>query len=297
LNWTGAGNESPSQARNDQVAYRTSFPDTAKPFIPNTLKTMRKIARPLLPYTLYLLLPFLTLACSRKMNNTASNPQNGRQVIEAMYSRWENKWYPNFAFDQKAIFYENDRVSREEVWQEIYSYPANLHIRFDGFATGNGIIYNQDTLYTFKEGKLQSKQYSIHPLVLLSFDVYFFPPATTSSKAQELNFDLSKLTEAKWQGRDTYVVGTTDPNDSTSNQFWVDKQNLYVVRVITNNKGIARDVEMNNYQQIEGKWVATEIVFKTGGKTTMREEYYNIRFPKTSDKAWFDPAQFSTARW
>ncbi|MBD1397572.1 outer membrane lipoprotein-sorting protein [Pontibacter sp. JH31] len=251
----------------------------------------------LLRYTLYLLIPFLALSCTNIMNQEASKPQNGQQVIEAMYRHWDNKWYPNFSFDQKAIFYENDQVSREEVWQEIYSYPSNLHIRFDGFETGNGIIYHQDTLYTFKAGKLQNKQYSIHPLVLLSFDVYFFPPATTISKAHELNFDLSKFTETKWQGHDTYVVGATDLNDNTSNQFWVDKENLYVVRVITNNKGIARDVEMNNYRLIDGNMVATEIIFKNNGKLFLREEYFNISFPKEVDQSWFDPAAFTAANW
>jgi hypothetical protein len=251
----------------------------------------------LLPYTLYLLLPFLTLSCTNTVNTEASKLQNGQQVIEAMYARWQDQWYPNFAFDQKAIFYENDQVSKEEVWQEIYSYPANLHIRFNGFETGNGVVYNQDTVYTFKEGKLQSKQRSIHPLVLLSFDVYFYSPATTISKLQELNFDLSQLTETTWKGRDVYVVGTTDLSDNTSSQFWVDKENLWVARIITNNKGIARDVEMNNYQQIDGNWVATQIIFKNNGKLFLREEYYNISFPKKVEQAWFDPERFGTTNW
>ncbi|EJF10632.1 hypothetical protein [Pontibacter sp. BAB1700] len=250
-----------------------------------------------LPRILYLLLPFLTIACTQKMTTTATKPQTGQQVIETMYRHWENKWYPNFAFDQRAIFYKDDQVSREEIWQEIYSYPANLHIRFDGFETGNGVVYNQDTVYTFKEGKQVNKQYSIHPLVLLSFDVYFYDPATTISKAQELNFDLSQFTEATWQGRAAYVVGTTNPNDQSRNQFWVDKENLYVVRILTNSKGVARDVEMNNYQEIEGNMVATEIVFKNNGQLFLREEYFNISFPEKVDPSWFDPAQFSTTNW
>ncbi|WP_018477482.1 outer membrane lipoprotein-sorting protein [Pontibacter roseus] len=258
---------------------------------------MKKAPSNLIHFALYLLLPFLTLSCTHNMNQTASQPQNGQQVIEAMHARWQDKWYPNFAFDQKAIFYENNQVSREEVWQEIYSYPANLHIRFDGFETGNGVIYNQDTVYTFKEGKQVSKQYSIHPLVLLSFDVYFYSPATTISKLQELNYDLSQFTESTWQGRKVYVVGTTNLSDNTSSQFWVDKENLWVVRIITNNKGVARDVEMNQYQQIDGYWVATEIVFKNNGKLFLREEYYNISFPKEVNQEWFDPQQFSTTNW
>lgn len=258
---------------------------------------MKKIFYQSLLYTLYLLFPILTLSCNQKMNTAISKPQDGQQVIEAMYSHWENKWYPNFAFDQRAIFYKDDQVSKEEVWQEIYSYPARLHIRFDGFETGNGVVYNQDTVYSFKAGQVQTKRYSIHPLVLLSFDVYFYKPATTISKLQELNFDLSQVTETKWQGRDAYIVGTSNPSDSTSSQFWVDKEMLYVLRVITNNKGTVSDVEMNKYQLIEGNWVATEIIFKNNGKLVLREEYFNMSFPEKVDPSWFDPEQFESTNW
>jgi hypothetical protein len=256
----------------------------------------KRFYRPLL-YSLYLIFPIVALSCTKKMNPIASKVENGQQVIEAMYSHWENKWYPNFAFDQRAIFYNDGKVTREETWQEIYSHPANLHIRFDGFETGNGVVYHQDTVYSFKAGQVQTKRYSIHPLVLLSFDVYFYKPATTISKLQELNFDLSQVTETKWQGRDAYVVGTTNPSDSTSSQFWVDKEMLYVLRVITNNKGTVSDVEMNKYQLIEGNWVAMEIVFKNNGKLVLREEYFNISFPEKVEPSLFDPEQFATANW
>jgi hypothetical protein len=258
---------------------------------------MKNIAYTFVRFSFLLALTLVSLSCSKKISPGASKPENGQQVIEAMYNRWEDKWYPNFAFDQRAIFYNDGKVSREEVWQEIYSHPANLHIRFDGFETGNGIVYHQDTVYSFKEGRIQTKRYSIHPLVLLSFDVYFYKPATTISKLQELNFDLSQVSETRWQGRDAYVVGTSNPSDSTSNQFWVDKEMLYVLRVITNNKGGVSDVEMNRYQLVEGNWVATEIIFKNNGKLVLREEYYNMSFPKEVNQNWFDPNQFSTTRW
>ncbi|MBC5774862.1 outer membrane lipoprotein-sorting protein [Pontibacter sp. KCTC 32443] len=238
-----------------------------------------------------------TLSCTNSKLPKATAPQDGAAVVRAMYNRWQNKWYPNFAFEQKAIFYKDGAVTKEEVWQEIYSQPGNLHIRFNGFESGKGVIFKSDSVYTFDNNQLKAKQRTIHPLVLLSFDVYFFSPDTTIAKLKELNFDLSKLTEAKWQGRDAYVVGTTSPDDNSISQFWVDKERLYVVRVLTNNKGVTRDVEMNNYRQIENNWVATEILFKTDGKLTLREEYFNISFPKTVDLSIYDPVNFTTARW
>ncbi|PRY12346.1 hypothetical protein CLV24_10890 [Pontibacter ummariensis] len=224
-------------------------------------------------------------------------PKKGVQIIKRMYSTWKGKWYPNFAFEQKAIFYEGDKITKEETWQEVYAQPGNLHIRFNGFDSGNGVVFAADSVYQFKDHKLHSRQYQIHPLVLLSFDVYFTKPESTLEKLQSLGFDLSKTTEANWKGRAAYVVGTTDASDSQSPQFWVDKERLYVLRVLTNNKGNTRDVEINNYQQIEDKWVATEIVFKTNGQTTLREEYFNISFPTQVNKDWFDLEKFSTTKW
>ncbi|WP_266205322.1 LolA-like protein [Pontibacter kalidii] len=223
--------------------------------------------------------------------------KNGTEVIKAMYKRWQGKWYPNFQFEQRAIFYENGQVSKEEVWQELYSQPGRLHIRFNGFESGNGVVFKNDSVFHFKDFELAAKMPQVHPLVLLSFDVYFLKPEESIAKLQQLNIDLGKVYESNWQGRKTIVVGTTNPEDANSPQFWVDKERLYVLRVITNSKGSVRDVEMNNYQLLEEKWVATEIIFKTDGETTLREEYYNMRFPKSTDRSWFDPENFSNSRW
>lgn len=241
----------------------------------------------------------LLLICLTMVSFTKPDKKtpNGAAVIKNMHSRWHKKWYPNFAFEQRAIFYEADTVTREEVWQEIYSQPGNLSIRFNGFESGNGVIFNNDSLYTFKEHKLMGKVEQVHPLVLLGFDVYFLQPELTASKLEKLGFDLSKTTEAKWQGRDAYVVGTTNPEDNTTPQFWVDKERLYVVRILTNPKGTPRDVEFANYQQIDKNWVATEIIFKTDGKLTLREEYFNMSFPKETNPAWFMPSNFANAKW
>ncbi|WP_299757550.1 outer membrane lipoprotein-sorting protein [uncultured Pontibacter sp.] len=238
------------------------------------------------------LLPCLGFAVAPKLKY-----KNGHEVVKAMYKRWQGKWYPNFQFEQRAIFYENEQVSKEEVWQELYSQPGRLHIRFDGFESGNGVIFSEDSVYHFKARKLAAKMPQVHPLVLLSFDAYFLQPQETAAKLQQLNFDLGKISEADWQGRKAIVVGTKNPADGSSSQFWVDKERLYVVRVITNNTGSVRDVEMNNYQLLDNYWVATEIIFKTDGVTTLREEYYNMSFPKSIDNSWFNPDKFGSTKW
>ncbi|TPE46096.1 LolA-like protein [Pontibacter mangrovi] len=238
------------------------------------------------------LLPLLGCATS-----SSHKYKSGHEVVKAMHERWQGKWYPNFQFEQRAIFYENDKVMKEEVWQELYSQPGQLHIRFGGFDSGNGVIFSQDSVYQFKNDSLARKAAQIHPLVLLCFDVYFYQPKETVAKLQQLQFDLDKLHETEWQGRKVYVVGASSDQDTSSNRFWVDKERLYVLRVVTNHSGTVRDVEINNYQEIEHNWVATEIVFKTDGKTTLKEEYFNISFPAKVNSDWFEPDNFPNTRW
>lgn len=244
-----------------------------------------------------LLLGLLLLSCLSYAGIPKTKYKDGATLVKAMHKHWQGKWYPNFKFEQRAIFYDKGTVTKEEVWQEIYSQPGQLHIRFDGFDSGKGVIFKQDSVYTFAENELTVSKAQIHPLVLLLFDVYFYKPEETVAKLQQLNFDLSKTTTADWQGRKAIVVGTTNAADNTNSQFWVDAERLFVVRIVTNNNGTTRDVEMNNYQLLENNWVATEIVFKTNGETTMREEYYNMSFPATAEKAWFEPANFKATRW
>lgn len=47
-------------------------------------------------------------------------------------------------FDQKVYLYKNDSLIKEEVWQEILSSPKNLQIRFNGFETGNGVLFKNE---------------------------------------------------------------------------------------------------------------------------------------------------------
>lgn len=224
------------------------------------------------------------------------NP-SGEQVVRKMHDAWKGKWYENFSFEQKAIFYKNNAVVKEEVWQEIMSCPGKLHLRFNGFDTGNGAVYSRDSVYHFKEGKLQQKSRETNYLLLMGFDVYFNSPERTIEKLHELGFDLSKTHQTKWKGRQVTVVGTADAADLSSTQFWVDSKHNYVLRMIKNNQGKVRDIEFGDYRKVENHWIATEMIFKNGTETVFVEKYFNMKFPAKVDSALFDPARFESARW
>lgn len=224
-------------------------------------------------------------------------PDPGAEVIRAMHNQWKGKWYENMAFEQKALFYKDGKVVRSEVWQELLNSPGNLHIRFNGFGSGNGAIYSRDSVYQFKGGVLQTKRPDVNFLALLGFDVYFYEPEATLSRLKGLGFDLGKSYRTSFKGRDVVVVGAAGPDDRSSSQFWVDSERMMVLRAVKNTGNAVRDVHFNRYRQIHGNWVATEMVFTDGSDTVFSEEYYNISFPKKVTGAIFDPACFAGARW
>jgi len=221
----------------------------------------------------------------------------GETVINEMYQAWKGKWYQTIAFEQEAIFYTDKKVAKTEIWQELLSSPGNLNIRFNGFQTGNGAIYANDSAYRYQNGVLQSKRKETNFLQLLGFDVYFYAPEITVSKLKELGFDLNKSYVRTSSNGKVTVIGTSNEQDRTSSQFWVENKRNLVIRAIKNTGGTIRDVEFGKYQKIEKNWVATAMIFTNGTDTVFVEKYFNIRFPKQVDKQLFNPDNFSKAKW
>ncbi|HEY1024873.1 MAG TPA: hypothetical protein VGE26_06890 [Sphingobacteriaceae bacterium] len=221
----------------------------------------------------------------------------GEKAVATMYNQWKGKWYQNFVFEQKAIFYNNGKVVRTDVWQEVLSSPGNLHIRFNGFETNNGVIYVNDSVYTFQSGVLKTKKRETNFLALLGFDIYFNEPQITAMKLSEMGYDLRKIYNIRFRNSDVMVVGTDNPADTSSSQFWIDTKNQWVIRAIKNNAGAVRDVHFNDYRQIDNHWVATEMVFKNPVDTVFVERYFNMKFPEHIPAEVFDPVKFKDARW
>jgi hypothetical protein len=213
-------------------------------------------------------------------------------LIAAMRNKYAKKWYKTTTFKQK------DGTKKEAVWYEAISIPGRLRIDFDPVKDGNGILFANDNIYSFKNGKLDGSRPLIHPLVLLAFDVYFLPVDQTVAKLKHLKFDVSVLREDTWQGRPVYVVGAK-AGDLHSPQFWIDKQRLYFVRMLrpVGKDGLlTSETQFNKYERLGGGWMAPEVIFMVDGKTTTTEAYSEMRADVELDSGLFDPEKWTTAK-
>jgi hypothetical protein len=209
----------------------------------------------------------------------AADIKNGEELITAMHKRYAGKWYKTLTFVQKTTTYKPDGTSSVETWYEAMSLPGSLRIDIDPLEKGNGILFTGGKVHSFRDGKLAGGRPFVHPLMVLGFDVYGQPVATTIEQVKGISIDLATMHEAKWQGRDVYVVGAKE-GDLTAPQVWVDKKNLYFVRLferVGKEKKNIQEVQFNKYQKVKGGWVAPEVVFFVDGRKTIMEEYTDMQ--------------------
>jgi hypothetical protein len=228
----------------------------------------------------------------------AADLKNGEELVAAMHRKYSKKWYKTLVFVQKSTQFRPDGTSQVSTWYEAMSVPGRLRVDIAPLENGSGIMFLDNTQYSFSKGKLGRSQPRVHPLLVLGFDVYAQPVEKTVRLLKELNIDLSVLHEEMWQGRAVYVVGAR-AGDLSVPQFWIDKKNLYFVRLIElggKDKKQVQDTQFNKYQKVKGGgWVAPEVVFFVDGKRVFLEEYSDIQTDVKLDENLFDPQKWSEA--
>ena len=220
------------------------------------------------------------------------SPQNGEDLIREMHNRYAGKWYQTLTFVQKTT--KGDGTV--ETWYEAARIPGFLRIDIAPVDSGNAILFRNDSVYVFRGGQRRQARPYVHPLMVLGFDVYADTPEKTIEKLKGLNFDLTRLREDSWQGRPVYVVGAA-AGDTTSNQFWVDKERLLTVRLIQPGNGSSMESLFNKYQRIGNTWIAPEMIFNVNGRAMQTEEYSDMQVDVDLPEGLFEPGAYSAPGW
>lgn len=224
---------------------------------------------------------------------------NAEELVQAMQKKYSKSWYQTATFVQKTTNYEPDGSTKVETWFEAFSVPGSLRIDFTPTRDRSGILFTNNQIYIFKNGKVETNRPYVHPLMVLGFDIYRLPPADVIEKLKALKFDLSMFREDTWQGRRVYVVGA-QAGDLHSPQFWIDQKNLYFVRMLRpagRDGAQTQETQFNKYQKLGGGWMAPEVIFKVDGKVVTLEEYSELRGNVQLDPKLFDPQHFATVHW
>jgi len=260
--------------------------------------TDKETEKPFMRYLLMLCAMMITILAV--FPASAARMNTGEDLVRAMHKKYNKSWYKTLTFVQKTVEHHEDGTTKASIWYEAYSAPGRLRIDFDPISSGNGILFSKETLHSFKDGALANSRPFVHPLMVLGFDVYVVPVEETINKLKQLKFDLSLLREDVWQNRPVYVVGAR-AGDLHSKQFWIDKENLYFVRLLEpagKDGKLTSETQFNKYFKVKGGgWVAPEVIFMVDGKTRITEEYSEVSVGVRLDDKLFDPDHWRTARW
>jgi hypothetical protein len=218
--------------------------------------------------------------------------RNGKDLIKAMHAAYKGAWYQHFTFSQNMEFYRNDSIIKKDVWHEAASLPGNLLIKFETKSSENGVLFSNNQVISFRNGKSSKPSPMVHDLLLIGLDVYFLKPDYTCHLLDSLGYNLTILRNDTFGGRPVYVVGALK-GDNTSRQFWIDTEHLYMHKVVYKQGANINEVVFCDYYKEKKAWFAPTIIFKSNGKLNLIERYYDIRFPKTLSKQLFDPTQFN----
>lgn len=217
----------------------------------------------------------------------------GPALIQAMHDRYSNKWYRTITFTQKTTVALPSGGQIVQTWYEAAALPGALRIDTDLPSKG-GVLYARDSSYSFSAGKLVAAAARVNDLLVLGFDVYTQPVAKTEAVLRREGFDLARFHEATWQGRPVYVVGALR-GDTSSKQFWVDRERLLFVRMLENGRQGHADTRFNYYERYGGGWVATEVVQLVNGKRRVMEQYSGVKTDVPLSPELFDPTKWATA--
>jgi hypothetical protein len=206
-----------------------------------------------------------------------------------MYEMYQGTWYERLHIEQEVTYFKDGRPDRTEVWNEVLELPGNVCSIVGSIEDGNREVYTGDTVYIFREDSLVHKSKTVHSTLLLGFDVYLQDPERTVAQLTEAGFAMERLHESTWRNRPVYVIGA-QKGDLESNQFWVDRERLVLVRKVersVSGKNLI-ETEFNEYTQLGDGWIAMELVFKRNGELALSEKYLTVSIPEHVDSAVFD---------
>jgi hypothetical protein len=219
--------------------------------------------------------------------------RSGATLIRTMHDHYATAWYETVAFTQKTTLGLPSGGEIVQTWRESAKLPGRLRIDTD-LASKAGVLFTRDSIYNFNDGKLTHADAGSNELLVLGFDVYAQSPAKTESALRGLGFDLGKFHEGTWQGMPVFIVGALR-GDTTSKQFWIDRNRLLFVRMLDNAPQGHTDVRFSNYVQAGSGWIATDVTQTVNGKRRIHEQYSNVHTNVSLPDVLFDPKRWATA--
>ncbi|HEX5153729.1 MAG TPA: hypothetical protein VFW07_19920 [Parafilimonas sp.] len=220
------------------------------------------------------------------------NHNTNDDVIEKMYKQYAGKWMKSFSFTQTTQMYRNDSLVNTSTWYENIAYPDKFRIDFGSKTAGNAALFVNDSIYSFRNSKLNHVSANDENLTFILGGMYFYPLDSVTLMLRRMGYNLNKSYETSLNDKPAYVVGANN-GEEKANQLWIDKEKLVIVKIISYNRGDKEEGIFSNHKQFGNGWSETLCSFYVNGTLVQKETYYDCKADENIDLKIFDPYNFS----
>ena len=219
-------------------------------------------------------------------------------ILTRVYLNSKDVHPSSFSYDALSTVYHNGSVYGEQLQYYAQQYPQGLIVKFDSLQSANGIIFYYDSSYTFQNNNLEFVNFRPLRIWKQAFSIKFEEPRLSLDKLNKLDIDTTIVSESNFNGREVYIIGAENGR-LKKNQFWIDKEKLVTVRIITylKERDFLWDVHFEDYFNLNDSWFVGTLKFYENNTLTLVEEHKNLSFIHTLPDSFFSPVNFQSLRW
>jgi hypothetical protein len=201
----------------------------------------------------------------------------GTDLIKAIHTKYYKGPCKAYTFSQKNTHYNNDTVIGNSEWHEAVEFPDKFRIQYGKKENGRYIVFKNDSVFNFKNHELHRSGRDTNTLLLLLGGMFYRELNDVFHRLEKADYNMDKISTQKWNEQDVYVIGT-DKADFNSNQIWVDKTSLRILRIIEKmHSGDMMDMRFEAHQKMCNGYIETKVSFRKNGALQQEEAYYDIK--------------------
>ena len=203
--------------------------------------------------------------------------QSGSDILKTVHKKYYHGPCKSYSFTQYNTHYKADTISGHSSWFESIEFPDKFRIDFGNQQDGNFVIFKNDSVFNYKKGELVKTRSDSSTLLLLLGGMFYRDLDDVLRRLHKAHYATKVLSLQKWNGKDTYVIGAKE-KDLASNQVWIDKQSLQVMRIVEKmNEEETMDMRFEAHKDWCKGYVETKVSFRRNGVLEQVEEYTEIR--------------------
>ena len=221
---------------------------------------------------------------------------DGESLIRSMHAKYNGRWPGALTYTQTTTLLGQSGTNNDQLWYVAILSPGRQRIDYVNPDLGNGMLVRADSTYQFTNGRQVAVTEGWNDLLVLTQDVYHQSPEVTISILRRQGFQLSRFQTKTFDGRSAYVVGAASTNDSTSKQFWVERDRMVLVRIREKRGDNFIDTRLGDFVKTGEGYMARQAYQIVNGVPRLHQQIGVLRTDMSLAPDLFEPKLFGSVK-